>query len=281
MSEQPAHHQRFIFIVSDATGRTGRMLIETALAQFRHTQVHIKVFGAIGFSDIYRLDGIVENAAFLNALIAFTFVVPEMQERLRTLCEQHGVSCIDLIGPSLLHLSNWLEREPSHSPDASIDRDDYFQRVMALDFALRHDDGRHADGLRRAEIVLVGPSRCSKTPLSVYLAYRGWLVGNIPLAPSMEPPAVLFELPPGRIVGLTVRPDRLARLREQRQAQLGYTGDYADVRAVRDESQQALALYASQGWPVVDMTYKSIEEAGQEVLGHLQGADFAGKLRGL
>lgn len=263
-------NKKFIFVISDGTGRSAFQMLEAALAQFSHTPVYIKTYSAIQFQDMYRLEGIVENAAFLDAIIAFTLVIPEMQETLRNLCAKYHVTCIDMIGPVLLHLSNWLEREPSHSPDPSLDGDNYFQRVMALDFALRHDDGKNPPGLIRAELVLVGVSRSSKTPLSVYLSYRGWMVGNVPLVPGVDLPEVLFDLPLGRVIGLTMRPDRMKRLRDRRQARLGYEGDYNDIRTIRDEIARANAIYEEAGWPVVDMTYKSIEEAGTEILEHLE-----------
>jgi regulator of PEP synthase PpsR (kinase-PPPase family) len=167
----------------------------------------------------------------------------------------------------VMHFSNWIEREPLLQPGLTRQLDeDYFQRITALEFAVRHDDGRNAADLDKADLVLVGLSRTSKTPLSVYLAYRGWLVGNVPIIPNMDLPPILFDLPPKRVVGLAIRPERLTRLRGQRQRHLGVVGDYADPDSIRLEVQYAHSLFAKAGWPLVDVTAKSIEETATEIM---------------
>jgi len=146
--------------------------------------------------------------------------------------------------------------------------EEYFRRIETIEFALRHDDGQRAHELSQAEIVLVGVSRTFKTPLSVYLSFKGWFVANVPIVLKTKPPPALFDLPPGRICGLTIDPARLAELRHVRQEYLGGAmGDYADPDFVCREVEYALSIFRSQrGWPVVDVTDKPIEETASEIL---------------
>lgn len=268
----PNQQPRIVFVVSDSTGRTGQNILDAALAQFEHGPVSIKTFPEV--REPQRITEIVQEAAAANALIACT-LAPDMQEVLRQACAEHDVPCIDLLGSALIMLGRWLGYEPSWESGFKREDVNYFQRILALDFTLQHDDGRNPAGLRRAEIVLVGVSRVSKTPLSIYLAYRGVFAGNMPFVPGVDLPEILFQLPPEKVIGLTIRPDRLKRLREQRQIRLGMyeagvAGAYDEIRAIRAEIQAAQKLFDDNGWYTVDMTYKNIEEAGSEILALLQ-----------
>jgi hypothetical protein len=173
------------------------------------------------------------------------------------------------MGPLLARLSQQLGDSPSEHPGLFRQlNEEYFRRIETMEFALRHDDGQRPHQLDQAEVVLVGVSRTFKTPLSIYLAFRGWYVANVPIVPKVRPPAALFNLPPGRVCGLTIDPTRLTELRRAREAHLGgAVGDYADLDAVRGEVEYAASIFRSQrDWPVVDVTDKPIEETAVEVL---------------
>jgi len=146
--------------------------------------------------------------------------------------------------------------------------EEYFRRIETMEFALHHDDGRRAHELPQAEIVLVGVSRTFKTPLSVYLAFKGWFVANVPIVLKTKPPPALFNLLHGRVFGLTIDPVRLAEFRRVRHERLGgATGEYAELDFVRREVEYALSIFRSQhGWPVVNVTDKPIEEIASEIL---------------
>ena len=146
--------------------------------------------------------------------------------------------------------------------------EEYFRRIETMEFAYHHDDGRRAHELPKAELVLVGVSRTFKTPLSIYLSFKGWFVANVPIVLQVRPPAELFNLPPGHVCGLTIDPVRLAELRRARHTYLGGAGgDYADPDFVRREVEHAKNIFRSQhGWPVVDVTDKPIEEIASEIL---------------
>ena len=256
---------RIVFIVSDATGETAYRVTRAALAQFKDTLIELE--WRQGMRTIEQVRHVVAEAAATRGIIVHSIVIPPLRDVLLEESRSHGVECVDVIGPVLMHFSDWLGHDPAMQPGVtrSIDQA-YFERITALEFAVQHDDGRHAEELDRADLVLVGVSRTSKTPLSIYFAYRGWMVGNVPIVPGVEPPPILFELPPGRVVALSVRPERLLALRGAREGALGIHGVYGDPSSLREELAYARQVIARGGWPVVDMSVKSIEEAASEIL---------------
>jgi hypothetical protein len=259
--------QRTVYIVSDLTGSTGYQMLRAVLARFDPDAAFIKTYPAV--NSVSDMEGIAYAAKATNALIAYTFALPAMRSALRELCDRENVEAIDLLGPLELHLSRWLGSEPDWGISASSTLDDdYYERVLALDFALRHDDGRNLQGLLRADVILAGVSRTSKTPLSVYLAYRGIRAANVPLMPELDPPEELMQMPPERVIGLTLRATRLQHLRQQRH--LGFDGEYTDVQSIREELAYAEDLFEREGWRSIDMTYRTIEEAGTTIMTMLQ-----------
>ncbi|MCD6519275.1 MAG: kinase/pyrophosphorylase [Anaerolineae bacterium] len=187
-----------------------------------------------------------------------------------------GVPALDIMGPIILKLTDLLNVLPSSHPDLFRHLDeDYFRRIEAIEFAVAHDDGLRPHEAEKAEIVLVGVSRTSKTPLSMYMATHGWLVANIPIVLNMEPPPQLFELDRRKVFALTIHPERLALLRRVRITRLGLTGpeNYADLDYVRSELQYAREIFRRGGWPTVDVTSKSIEETAAEII-HLRNEHF-------
>ena len=196
-----------------------------------------------------------------------------VSQRLRTLALTEGraahVPTIDLMGPMLARLSELLSSRPRSVPGLFTTFDPaYLQRIDAIDFTVRHDDGQNIDDLDKAEIVLVGVSRTSKTPLSIYLGYRGWKVANVPLVLGIEAPRQLLELPHQRAVGLVIRPERLVELRQARVEHMGSgTLGYADLDFIRREMAYAYEVFERRrDWPLVDVTTKPIEESAAEVV---------------
>jgi regulator of PEP synthase PpsR (kinase-PPPase family) len=254
-----------VHIISDATGETAYRVARAALAQFKDDVIDLDWNQGVRTPE--RIHEIVERAAAGGGLIIHSLVVPGLRQVLIEETRRHGVECVDVIGPVLMHFAEWLGRKPSQQP--GITRrigQEYFKRITAMEFAVEHDDGRKPDELDRADLVLVGVSRASKTPLSIYFAYRGWLVGNVPLVPGVEPPPILFELPPQRVVGLTLSQNRLTTIRTARQQWLGVSGAYGDKESIREELRFARSVFARGGWNVIDMSVKSIEEAATEIL---------------
>ncbi|HEX6303291.1 MAG TPA: pyruvate, water dikinase regulatory protein [Anaerolineales bacterium] len=260
-----------IFAVSDATGTTAERVVQAALIQFDGSLVSIKRYG--GVRKPSQIHEIMDEASEAGGFVVHTFV----SEDLRTVILNEGrasnVMTFDLMGPLLARLSELLATAPRSEPGMSFLDSSYMQRIDAIDFTVRHDDGRNVHDIDRSEIVLLGVSRTSKTPLSIYLAYRGWRVANVPLILTVEPAPILFELPRKRVVGLVVKPERLSQLRKVRAQKLGIVPQgYADLEHIRKEITYAYEIFERRrDWPIVDVTNKSIEEAAAEVvalLGH-------------
>jgi hypothetical protein len=256
-----------IFAASDATGVTAERVVHAALTQFDASQVSVTRVGGIRTADQIR--AVVMEAARVRGFIVHTFVSEELRRIILNEGRDHNVTTIDLMGPLLARLSELLAAPPRAEPGLFNPFDpSYMQRIDAIDFTVRHDDGRNIHDLDRAEIVLVGVSRTSKTPLSFYLGYRGWKVANVPIILGVDPPKELLNLPRGRAVGLIVRAERLAELRKVRAARMGTAPKgYADLDHIRAEMDYAFRIFElRKDWPLVDVTTKSIEEAAAEIV---------------
>jgi regulator of PEP synthase PpsR (kinase-PPPase family) len=261
-----------VFAVSDASGTTAERVLRAALVQFYEPDITITRYG--GVQTPARVHEIVTEVAELGGFIVHTFVYEELRHAMLTEGRSMNVITIDLMGPLLARLSELLATKPLAKPGIFTPFDSsYMERIDAIDYTVRHDDGRNVLDLDEAQIVLVGVSRTSKTPLSIYLAYRGWRVANVPIVLDLDPPEQLFSLPKRRVVGLVVHPERLAGLRKARVEHMGITGiGYADLEHVREEVKYAYEIFERRrDWPLVDVTTKPIEESAAEVvalLGH-------------
>ncbi len=180
-----------------------------------------------------------------------------------------NVPSIDMVGHAVVRLLDLMNIQPETHPEVYRHiNEDYFRRIEAIEFAVAHDDGLRPNELHRAEIVLVGVSRTSKTPLSMYLATHGWLVGNVPLVLGIDPPASVYEIDPRKVFALTIRPDRLSLLRQVRVSRLGRMAvdDYADLGYVREDLLHARDIISRGGWSIIDVTSNSIEESAAEIV---------------
>jgi regulator of PEP synthase PpsR (kinase-PPPase family) len=228
---------------------------------------------------IYEILDEVENT---GGFIVHTLVTEELRAIALKEGRMRNVATIDLMGPLLARLSELLATPPRAEPGLYSPFDaSYMERIDAMDFTVRHDDGRNVQDLSSAEVVLVGVSRTSKTPLSFYLAYRGWRVANVPIVLGVDPPENLFSLPRRRVVCLIIRPQRLSDLRKARSTRMKTTPlGYADLEHIRKELTYAYDLFERRpDWPLVDVTTKPIEETAAEVvtlIGH--PADHTNKM---
>lgn len=262
-------NQRTIFVLSDATGETALRVVRAALAQFKEAPVKTEIRPGVLKEE--QIEEVIKEAKSSGGIIVYTLVVPNLRAYLVQRGRESGVECMDLLGPLLIRLTDWLGQKPLSRPGLKKElEEDYFQRIMAVEFALEHDDGKRIEELDKADLVLVGVSRTTKTPLSIYLGYRGWLVGNVPIIMGIEPPEILFQIPQWKIVALTVNPERLSLIRSERVKKFQVRGDYMDLDGVKQELLFAHRIFYKAGWPIIDMSYKSVEEAAQEVLELLQ-----------
>ncbi len=187
----------------------------------------------------------------------------------------HDVETIDLMGPLLTQLMVLLSDTPSERPGLFRELNkEYFQRIEAMEFAFRHDDGQRTHHLRQADIVLLGVSRTFKTPLSIYLAFKGWLVGNVPVVLDLPVPGPVMELPEGKVFCLSTEPRYLSVLRQVRHEHLGgATGEYANIEFVRREIAYANGIFSKRpDWPVIQVTKKPIEEIASELLKRMRSS---------
>jgi regulator of PEP synthase PpsR (kinase-PPPase family) len=264
------HH---IFVVSDGTGRTAEQTLKAALTQFAETAVKLVRRSEVRTEK--QVLEIVKEAAQVDGFIVHTVVSDALREAIVRTGRLHNVETIDLMGPLLAQLSHQFAHSPSGKPGLFGELNkEYFQRIEAMEFALRHDDGQRVDELPKAEIVLVGVSRTFKTPLSIYLSFKGWFVANVPIILEITPPSILFELPPGRVFGLTTDARRLAALRRARHEHLGGAArEYANLDFVRRELIFVQRVFSSQPqWPIINVTNKPIEEIASEILAIIRKA---------
>lgn len=266
---------RDIYIASDATGRTAELVVKAALVQFREAQVRLRMHPNVRTPEEVR--EVVQAAADVGGLVVHTMVLPALRTLMLTETRAHRVPSIDLLGPLLLRLEDLLELEPVRQPGLFRQQDEeYRRRFEVMDFTVRHDDGQDPQDLPQADIVLVGVSRTSKTPLSMFLAWRGYRVANVPIVNQLPLPEELGRVDPRKVVGLTITADRLLELRRSRLQQMATPPQfaYADPRQILAELDYARVLCGRSGWPQVDVTDKSVEEVASEVL-ILLGAEQA------
>ncbi|RME49012.1 MAG: kinase/pyrophosphorylase [Chloroflexi bacterium] len=259
----PEHPDAILFAVSDATGETARHALQAALTQFSDVNVELKTISEIRTPA--QIETVVAEAAQVGAVIAHTLVVGQMRRLMDQHTREHGVPAIDLMGPVLACLEEVFGRAPAGRPGL-LDSES-IKRAEAMSFTVKHDDGQRPQDLPQAEIVLVGASRTSKTPISVYLSYHGWRAANIPITLGADPPKELFEVNPRRVIGLTIEPVRLQMLRRVRVRHLGVNlPDYTDLSMIRLELMHVLELCHENGWRVVNVTDRSVEEAAVEII---------------
>jgi regulator of PEP synthase PpsR (kinase-PPPase family) len=256
-----------IFILSDATGDTASRILGAALKQFIGDHITIRRFPNVLRQS--EVTAILEEARKQHTLVAHTFAATPLRRIMKEQSERLGIESIDLLGPVLDRLEDFLNSKPREVPGLYHQIDDqYFRRIDAVEFAVMHDDGKHLEGLKHADFVLIGLSRTGKTPLSVYLALEGWRVGNVPLVHEQPVPKEVLALPKERIVGLLLDPRRLADVRRSRLEYLapGRQMDYDDEEAVKAEVAWCRRLYGKHGIRAIDVTEKAIEESAHQVL---------------
>ncbi len=262
-----------IFIISDATGQSGLHILRAAIVQFKDARPKMMLFHDIDTKT--ALKDILEQARTAHALIAFTFVRKDMRDFTSDFCLKHKIYHLDILGPLINNLSSYLNREPLETPTLLRRVDErYFRRIDAIEYTMGHDDGRGAERLMEADIVLIGLSRTSKTPTSFYLAQEGYKVANVPIVPGIDLPEELLQIDQHKIVCLNIEPEVLQKIRKVRQINSGLKPSYSDLKKVYAEVEYVWALTRKhQSWTVVDTTNKSIEETSWEIIHHVFGED--------
>lgn len=257
-----------VYILADGTGETAEKVATAALTQFRSIDVTTVIFTRVRSK--IEIREIIEKAARDGAFVVYTVIDPEHREYIQRLATETGIEVADLIGSLVVRLSKYLESTPLLTPGIQHQLDEeYFQRIEAVEFAVKNDDGQAPHNLHRADIVLVGLSRTSKTPLSMYLAHKGIKVANVPVVPEIPPPPELFQIDQEKIYGLIIDLNSLSRVRSERLRHLGLPPDaeYAARENIARELRWCREFFARHPtWPVIDTSGRAVEETAAEVL---------------
>lgn len=254
-----------IFVISDSVGETANRLIQAALAQYPNlSSPEIKNFPFI--DNETDLKSILKDALAQDAIVVSTLVSPELNRIIKATAQHEQLRHIDFLSQMIHLIQDQTGIEPTLKSGAlhALD-EDYFDRVAAIEFAVKYDDGKNPQGFLKSDIVLLGISRTSKTPLSMYLANKSYKVSNLPLIPEVTLPPSIYKVPAEKIVGLTASPNYIMKIRAERVKLMGVTTttSYNDLERIKMELSYAEELYAQLGAMVVSVENKSIEEVAQ------------------
>jgi regulator of PEP synthase PpsR (kinase-PPPase family) len=265
-SVRPPDQPVEIHVVSDSTGETATRVVMAVERQFPELEFEVIRHPRITCAEDLQLAA--ARARGRRAVVVYTLVDPGYREAMRTLCRRYRLHYCDLLGHPIDAVARVSGLAPRGEPGARPVLDtSYFKRIEAIEFAVQADDGASVRRLDQADIVLVGVSRTSKTPLSIYLGYLGYKAANIPIVKGIEPPAQLWEIEPARVVGVTLKPELLAAIRERRVRQMrGSARSYADLEDVYAELDHAEAVHRKLGCPVIEVSTLAIEETAHRII---------------
>lgn len=273
MLEETKRAEYYIYVISDATGETAETVTLAALSQFKKKDIIISRIGNVRTDDHIR--SIIKEVVEVRGLIVYTLVSERLRRVLREEAHKHQILTIDIIGPLLETLSSYLGKSPQAKPGLLHKIDDlYFRRIEAIDFTVKHDDGQNLRTMVEADIVLLGVSRTTKTPLSIYLAKEGWKIANVPVVLDIPLPQELFFMDQRKIVGLIIDPEKLANIRKARLRHLGQEfSQYADMDYIAQELDYSKNLFRKNRWPMINVTNRAVEEVAGDILSITVGKD--------
>lgn len=256
-----------LYLVSDSTGETLIAVSRAATAQYQ---------GVSSIEHVYpmtrnetQLDRIIKSLEEAPGIVLYTLVEPSLAQKLEAACQEFGCPCLSVLDPVLNLFQAYLGLTSTHRPGAQhVLNGEYFKRIDALNYTMMHDDGQLGTDLEAADIILVGISRTSKTPTSIYLANRGYKTANYPLVPGVPVPAMLEAVKTPLVVGLVASPERIVQIRQNRMLTLNATdhSSYIDKMSVTEEINHSRKLCAKNNWPMIDVTRRSIEETAAAIL---------------
>tara|TARA_Y100001958_G_scaffold159689_1_gene162476 strand:+ start:1811 stop:2629 length:819 start_codon:yes stop_codon:yes gene_type:complete len=257
-----------VYLVSDSTGETLDRIFLSLKSQFSNFDYEKKEFAFIRTEQ--QVDKIIKECIELkNSLILYTIVETKLAKYIANQSQNNNVPCFGILGNLILSFSKLLNQKAIHKPSAQhVLDDDYYKRIEAIQFTMVHDDGKKVDDIRNADIVLLGVSRTSKTPTSIYLANRGYKTINIPLVLDQKLPNDLKSNTKACVVGLIADPERLSDIRRNRVAIMNdhKLKDYTDLEFIKKEVNDSKTLFKKNNWPIIDVTRKSVEETAASIL---------------
>ncbi|WP_062355780.1 pyruvate, water dikinase regulatory protein [Bacillus kwashiorkori] len=259
-----------IYVVSDSVGETVELVTKAAMSQFNGAAVELIRIPYV--EDTSTIDEVISLAKMNNGMIVFTLVKPNIRKYLIESAKASSIFAFDVIGPLIDRFQEMSGVIPKNEPGLVRKLDDeYFKRIEAIEFAVKYDDGRSPAGILKADIILLGVSRTSKTPLSQYLALKRFKVANVPIVPEVDPPEELHKVDPKKCIGLKISPDKLNDIRKERLIALGLnsTATYANIERIQEEIAYFEKVVDRIGCKVIDVTNKAVEETANLILNYV------------
>ena len=257
-----------VYLVSDSTGETLDRIFQSLKSQFANFEYNKKEFAFVRTEQ--QIDKIIKECNQIeNCLILYTIVETKLAKYLSSKSDKNHVPCFGILGNLILSFSKLLNQKAIHKPSAQhVLDEDYYKRIEAIQFTMAHDDGKKVDDINNADVVLLGVSRTSKTPTSIYLANRGYKTVNVPLVPDQKIPNGLVPNKKSCIIGLIADPERLADIRRNRVAIMRDHNlkEYTDLKYIKEEVESAKKLFKKNNWPIIDVTRRSVEETAASIL---------------
>ena len=266
MAHRTAGSYFHLHLVSDATGETLMAVSRAVVAQYPGTSAMEHIYPLVRTRD--ALDRAISEIESAPGIVLYTLVDRDLSQRLEDACREAGAPTVSVLGPLLDFFHGYLGMDVTARPGAQYTlNSDYFRRIDALNFSMAHDDGQNVENYEEADIVLLGISRTSKTPTSIYLANRGFKTANLPMVPRVDVPKSVRTLIHPLVVGLMATPDRIAQVRRNRiLARAEDFPDYVDKKMITDELNSSRRFFERQGWPTIDVTRRSIEETAAAII---------------
>lgn len=259
-----------VYVVSDSLGDTAESVAKATVSQFDET---IDITRVPFIRHAEQLQRVIDEAAERGAVVCHTLVSSELREEFEKMARAKGVKYVDILGPMMDMVGTISSTRPRMKPGIIHKLDEeYFKKVAAIEFAVKYDDGKNPAGFSKADVVLIGVSRTSKTPLSMYMAHKKYKVANLPLVPEVQLPEEIFHIPPYRIIGLIIDPYKLNTIRSERMKALGFSGtaNYTDITRIEDELSYAKEVMRQLHCPVLDVSNKAIEETATRIMSIIQ-----------
>jgi regulator of PEP synthase PpsR (kinase-PPPase family) len=259
-------HLPVVYILSDSIGETGELVVKAAISQFDGANIDIKRKPYL--KSALQIETALDEASKTKSAVVYTLVRPDLKEVLETKAHDLGILHVDIMGPVVSALETLTNLSPRNEPGLIRKIDEaYFAKIEAIEFAVKFDDGKDPRGLLQADIVVVGVSRASKTPLCMYLAHKGIKAANVPLVKEIPPPSELFQVA-DKVIGLTIKPSLLFEIRKERLKAMGLppSTSYANLERIIEELDYAQETMRKLGCPVIDITNKATEETAAKVL---------------
>lgn len=260
-----------IYVLSDSVGETGEQMTKAAISQFNYGNYSIKTFPFITSKE--QIMEIIKAASKIPSVVVYTLVVEDLKDVIIEKGIEYDVPTVDLLTPALIAIEEVLGIEPRGESGLIRKLDEnYFKKVEAVEFAVKYDDGKDPRGVKKADIVLVGISRTSKTPLSMYLAHKNYKVANVPLIPEVPAPLEIFQKQRKKVIGLVADPYKLNEIRQERLKSLGlsFNANYANLSRINEELEYSRDIMKKLGCLVIDVSNKAIEETAGIIINYMR-----------